>query len=117
MYTDRTLTCRDCGQTFEFTAGEQEFFASRGFQNDPSRCATCRANRNRGDGFGGGGSSYSTGGGFARGERQMFAAVCTQCGKDTQVPFQPRSDRPVYCSDCFEEHRPRTDASRGGARW
>jgi CxxC-x17-CxxC domain-containing protein len=111
MHTDRNLTCRDCGQTFVFTAGEQEFFASRGFQNDPSRCPTCRAERNRG-----GGSDYR-GGGYARGERQMFPAVCAQCGKDTQVPFQPRNDRPVYCSDCFEQIRPRADSSRGGARW
>ncbi|MBI4212748.1 MAG: zinc-ribbon domain containing protein [Chloroflexi bacterium] len=110
MYTDKTLTCRDCGQTFAFTAGEQEFFASRGFQNDPSRCTSCRAARSQS-----GGSGYS-GGGYEPRERQMFPAVCSDCGKDTQVPFQPRTDRPVYCSDCFETHRPRADASRG-ARW
>ena len=118
MYTDRILTCRDCNQTFSFTAGEQEFFASRGFQNDPSRCTSCRAERsgrNGGAGFSGGYSSG--GGGYDRGERQMFPATCSQCGKATQVPFQPRSDRPVYCSDCFEQHRPARTESRGGARW
>lgn len=115
MYTDRELTCRDCGQTFMFTAGEQEFFASRGFQNDPSRCPSCRAARNRGGDYATGGGGYSGGGGgYARAERQMYPAVCSQCGKETQVPFQPRSDRPVYCSECFEEHRP---APRSGARW
>ena len=116
MYTDRNLTCRDCGQAFAFTAGEQEFFASRGFQNEPSRCPTCRAERKRTSGnesYGGGGGDYS----YARPERQMFAVVCSQCGKDTTVPFQPRNDKPVYCSDCFAEHRPARTESRGGARW
>lgn len=115
MYTDRTLTCRDCGQTFVFTSGEQEFFASRGFQNDPSRCTSCRASRRQTGGDyagGGGGAGYGTGG-FERRERQMFPAVCSECGKETMVPFQPRTDRPVYCSECFEQHRP---APRG-ARW
>ena len=122
MYTDKTLTCRDCGASFVFTAGEQEFFASRGFTNEPGRCPECRAarNRSRNDGGGGGGYGYG-GGGYERRERQMFPAVCAQCGKDTTVPFQPRDDRPVYCSDCFESHRQRTDSGRrgggGGQRW
>jgi CxxC-x17-CxxC domain-containing protein len=119
MYTDRELTCRDCGQTFVFTTGEQEFFASRGFQNDPSRCTSCRAARNTGGASAGGfsGGGYSSGGGYERAERQMFPATCSDCGKATQVPFQPRSDRPVYCSDCFEQHRPARTESRGPARW
>ena len=122
MYTDKTLTCRDCGQAFTFTAGEQEFYASRGLMNEPSRCPDCRAarNRNRNEGYGGtgGGGGYSAGGGYERRERQMFPAVCSNCGKETQVPFQPRSDRPVYCSDCFEQQRGRSSASRGGgSRW
>jgi CxxC-x17-CxxC domain-containing protein len=116
MYTDRSLTCRDCGQTFVFTSGEQEFFASRGFQNDPSRCPSCRATRRQsgGDSYaaGGSGGGYAAGG-YERRERQMFPAVCSECGKETMVPFQPRTDRPVYCSECFEQHRP---APRG-ARW
>jgi CxxC-x17-CxxC domain-containing protein len=93
---DKTLTCSDCGQQFTFTASEQEFFAQKGF-NDPSRCPDCRAARKAARDSGGsyGGSSRSGG------ERQMYPAVCAQCGKQTEVPFQPRGDRPVYCSDCF----------------
>ena len=113
MYTDKTLSCRDCNQDFVFTTGEQEFFASRGFTNEPGRCPECRAARNRGRSSDGGGYGYE------RRERQMYPAVCAQCGKETQVPFQPRDDRPVYCSDCFESHRQRSDSGRrgGGQRW
>ena len=105
MYTDKTLNCRDCGQAFIFTTGEQEFFASRGFTNEPSRCPECRAERKRSQSSAGG----SYGGGYERREREMFPATCSQCGKETQVPFQPRGDKPVYCSDCFETVR----SSRG----
>lgn len=105
MLSDKTLTCRECGASFLFTTGEQEFYASRGFENEPSRCPDCRAARRQG-----GNRSFSSGGygggGYGRYERPMFPAICSQCGKETQVPFQPRGDRPVYCSDCFEEHRP-----------
>ncbi len=104
---DKTLTCRDCGRQFVFTAGEQEFYAQKGFTNQPSRCPECRANRKAsGGGYSGGG--YSAGG--ERRERQMYPAVCASCGKDTMVPFQPSGDRPVYCSDCFSSQR----ASQGG---
>lgn len=92
--SDKPLTCVECGYAFTFTVGEQEFFASKGFTNEPSRCPQCRAarkNQQRG-GFGGG-----SGGGA----REMHPAVCAQCGTDTMVPFKPRGDRPVYCSDCF----------------
>ena len=95
---DRTLTCRDCGREFIFTVGEQEFHAQKGFTNDPGRCPDCRAARRAERG---GGSSY----GGARQEREMFPAVCARCGKDTQVPFQPRNDKPVYCSECFSTMR------------
>jgi len=98
-YQDQTLTCRDCGTAFSFTAGEQEFFASRGLQNAPSRCPSCRSARrsgaSSGSGGGGGGGSYD------RPARQMTDVVCSSCGKPTQVPFVPRGDKPVYCSDCF----------------
>lgn len=105
--SDKTLTCRDCGASFVFTESEQEFYSSKGFTNEPSRCPECRAARKQnqassgGGGFSGGGSS-SFG---ARRERQMFPAVCAQCGQETQVPFEPRGDRPVYCSACFESKR------------
>jgi CxxC-x17-CxxC domain-containing protein len=91
---DKILTCRDCGTQFTFTTSEQEFFASKGFTNEPGRCANCRSARKES----GGGAGYNRGGGgYQRREHQMFPAVCAQCGKDTQVPFQPRGDRPVYC--------------------
>ncbi len=102
-YQDQHLTCRECGSAFVFTAGEQEFFASRGLQNTPSRCPSCRTARRAG-----GGSSAGAGGGFSRPARQMTDVVCSSCGKPTQVPFVPRGDKPVYCSDCF--------ATMGGGR-
>ena len=108
MYADKTLTCRDCGAAFVFTAGEQEFHASKGFENEPSRCPDCRAARKAARGGGGGGYSsggYSSGGGYGRGQREMFSATCSSCGNEAQVPFQPRGDKPVYCSDCFTRQR------------
>ena len=104
-FQDKTLTCRDCGQEFIWTAGEQEFYASRGLQNAPSRCPADRAARRAGGGAGGGG-----GGGYGGGQREMFSAVCSNCGKEARVPFQPRGDKPVYCSDCFEQKRPPRNA-------
>ena len=92
MYQDKTLVCVDCGQEFVFTAAEQEFYAERGFQNEPKRCKACRNARkqnSRGD----------------SGERKMYDAVCAECGKPCKVPFQPRDDRPVYCSECFSKRR------------
>ena len=88
MYTDKTLVCKDCGQEFVFTAGEQEFYAEKGFTNEPQRCKACRDARK----------------GVTRtnsAPRQMFEAVCAECGKTCKVPFEPRNDRPVFCSDCF----------------
>ncbi len=107
-FQDKTLTCRDCGQEFIWTAGEQEFYASRGLQNAPTRCPTDRAAR-RASGGGargyGGGGGYGGSGGYG-GQREMFSATCSNCGREARVPFQPRGDRPVYCSDCFEQRRP-----------
>lgn len=94
-FQDKTLTCRDCNQTFTFTSGEQEFYASRGLMNEPGRCPDCRSIRR-----GLGGSSYGAGGGRTR---EMFDVICGSCGQRTQVPFQPTSGRPVYCSDCFAQ--------------
>lgn len=92
-YQDRILTCRDCGQEFTFTSGEQEFFASKGLTNAPSRCPECRKARR--------GNSFSS----PRPRGEQHEAVCASCGKTTTVPFIPREDRPVYCSDCFQEQR------------
>ena len=112
MYTDKTLTCSDCGQEFTWTASEQEFFADRGF-TEPKRCSSCRAARKASQGGGGGyssggGSSYGGsrgGGGYERGPREMFSATCSNCGKEAQVPFKPTGSKPVYCSDCFNARR------------
>lgn len=90
MYEDKTLSCKECGQDFVFTAGEQEFYASKGFENEPTRCPSCRSARKQQ---------------MNRGERQMFTVVCSECGVETQVPFNPTGDRPVYCRDCFQARR------------
>ena len=105
-YADKTLTCRDCGQPFSFTAGEQEFYSSHGLMHEPSRCPECRTARRSGQGGGtyGSGGGYRSGGGDTR-EREMFSTTCSNCGKEALVPFQPRTDRPVYCSDCFQQVR------------
>jgi CxxC-x17-CxxC domain-containing protein len=116
-YADKALTCRDCGRAFTFTAGEQDFYASKGFANEPTRCPACRAvhKASRGDsgGYSSGGSystdsgysssGYSSGGGGGYGRREMFTATCASCGAEARVPFQPRGDKPVYCSDCFSK--------------
>ena len=101
-YADKTLTCRDCGSTFPFTAGEQEFFAQKGFTNEPSRCPACRAARK---GQRSGGTAYDARGDYQRAPREMFSATCSECGQTAYVPFQPRTDKPVYCSSCFERVR------------
>ncbi len=94
MYNDKTLVCKDCGAEFLFTASEQEFYAEKGFTNEPQRCKSCRNARKN-----------ATGGGSNRGDREMFDVICAGCGKPTQVPFQPKNDRPVYCRDCFATRR------------
>jgi CxxC-x17-CxxC domain-containing protein len=93
-FEDKQLTCADCGASFTFTAAEQEFFQSKGYTNEPKRCPTCRQNR-KAERMGGGGGR----------PRQMYPAVCAECGKETEVPFEPREGRPVYCSDCFNKNR------------
>jgi CxxC-x17-CxxC domain-containing protein len=116
MSADSTLTCRDCGQAFTFTAGEQDFYASRGF-SEPSRCPDCRAAR-KAQRDSGSYSSYAgaSSGGYSssgRGEREMFSATCSSCGQEARVPFQPSSDKPVYCSSCFQQ-RGGDRSGRGG---
>jgi CxxC-x17-CxxC domain-containing protein len=89
MYQDETLKCKDCGNEFVFTAGEQEFYASKGFENKPQRCKECRAARKNAQ----------------RSAREMFNAVCVECGKECQVPFKPTEGKAVYCSECFAAKR------------
>jgi CxxC-x17-CxxC domain-containing protein len=141
QYADKTMTCRDCGKQFTFTAGEQEFYAQRGF-SEPARCGECRQARKAGresggysssdygsgssrgsygdSGYGGRSGGYSSGSGYGSGGsygsqgrnsgsalRQMFKATCADCGTTTEVPFEPRQGRPVYCRYCFERRNPR----------
>lgn len=86
MYQDKTLTCRNCGKEFIFSAGEQEFYAEKGFENEPVRCRECRQLKRN----------------STRNQKpEIFEIVCSKCGKVDTVPFEPRHDRPVYCSECF----------------
>jgi CxxC-x17-CxxC domain-containing protein len=102
--SDQTLYCRDCNAEFTFTVGEQEFYASRGLTNSPSRCPDCRAARKQSGG--GYNSSRSRGGDYREREpRQMYIVTCSNCGNEAQVPFEPRGDKPVYCSDCYQAQR------------
>ncbi|MBQ2727547.1 MAG: zinc-ribbon domain containing protein [Clostridia bacterium] len=89
MYEDKTLVCNECGAEFVFTAGEQEFYAEKGFQNEPKKCKACRDKRKN----------------ATRETREMFTAVCAECGGEAKIPFQPTSDRPVYCSECFAKRK------------
>lgn len=100
QYTDRMLTCVECGSEFTFSAGEQERHAQLGFTNEPKRCGPCRAEKKKRVGGGGGGRGHGGGG-----HREMHTAVCAECGQEARVPFKPRGDRPVYCSNCFSSHR------------
>jgi CxxC-x17-CxxC domain-containing protein len=95
-FQDKTIQCSDCGNSFTFSASEQEFFASKGYTNEPKRCSDCREARKTSR------SEYSN----DRGSRQMFPVTCSECGKETEVPFEPRGDKPVYCSDCYRKIRP-----------
>ncbi|MEA3442349.1 MAG: CxxC-x17-CxxC domain-containing protein [Chloroflexota bacterium] len=99
-FVDKSLQCCDCGATFIFSAEEQDFFASKGYTHEPKRCPACRKTR----------KTRRYGNGYTpRAERQMFPAVCARCGKETEVPFEPREGRPVYCRDCYNEIRTRSD--------
>ena len=89
MYEDRTLKCKECGSDFTFTAGEQEFYAEKGFMNEPQRCKICRDNKKV----------------ASRQPKEMFIAVCAECGGEAKVPFEPKNDRPIYCSDCFAKSK------------
>ena len=122
-FADKTLKCIECGQDFTYTVAEQELHQSLGYQNEPKRCTPCReAKRQRkggpagagggGDrgprgGGGGGGGPRGGGGGGGGGApaREYFTTICGECGKEAQLPFKPRGDRPVYCSDCFSKRR------------
>ncbi len=93
-YEDKTIQCADCGANFTFTCQEQEFFASKGYVNEPKRCSACRQVRKN-----------ERGG--SRADRQTFPATCAQCGQATELPFEPKQGRPVYCRECFAKQNPR----------
>jgi len=98
-FQDKSIQCSDCGATFTFSVEEQEFFQSRGYTNEPKRCPACRQARKT-ERYGSSGS-----GGYGS-SRQMYPVTCAECGKQTEVPFEPRGDRPVYCSDCYRKIKP-----------
>src|SRR4030042_4605266 len=99
-FVDKQLVCSECGAEFVFSADEQETFLARGYTNEPKRCPACREARR--------GRNFSPGAPRSYGSREMYPAVCAQCGAPCEVPFQPRADRPVYCSDCYRKMRPAT---------
>lgn len=92
------VTCSECGKPanvpFEPTAGR------------PVYCNDCFSKRRPARSSGGGGGFGRGPPRGDRGDRQMFEVTCSDCGKQTQVPFQPSGDRPVYCQDCFRKHKP-----------
>ncbi len=103
-FQDKTLECSDCAKTFTFSAEEQEQFQSRGYTNEPKRCPECRQAR-KAERYGNSGNSYGNSNYGYTPQRQLFPAVCADCGKATEVPFEPRQGRPVYCSDCYRKVR------------
>lgn len=96
-FEDQQLQCADCGQTFVFSAEDQEFYHQKRYST-PKRCPVCRANRKLNDSRGGGARGNSRGGGF---NKPQYNVICSACGCETTVPFEPKSDRPVYCSQCY----------------
>ena len=98
-FEEKTLQCADCGVDFTFSVEEQEFYESKGYTNEPKRCPSCRTARKQ-ERYGNGNRGYGS-------TRKMYPAVCAECGKETEVPFEPRGDRPVYCSDCYRKINPR----------
>jgi CxxC-x17-CxxC domain-containing protein len=96
-FQDKTIQCVDCGTDFTFSAEEQELFQTRGYTNEPKRCLSCRQAR-KAERYGSRGNNYDL-------PRQMFPAICAECGKDTEVPFEPTNGRPVYCRDCYNKVR------------
>ena len=103
-FQDKLLQCSDCGITFTHSVEDQEYHQSKGYTNEPKRCPQCRQAR-KAQQYGNSGNGYGNQSFSQRPQRQMFPAVCAECGKDTEVPFEPRGDRPVYCSDCYRAVR------------
>ena len=126
-FQDKNLTCSDCGNTFVFTAGEQQFYQEKGFAHEPRRCRDCRGRRRPEGGGGGGGSSEgrrgrsgggrsgggrSGGGEGSGGEKQHYNATCSACGGPAKLTFEPSPDRPVFCRTCFNARQNDRNYSR-----
>ena len=109
---DKTIKCVECGDSFVFTVGEQEFYRTHGLSHAPTRCKRCRESR-KGSRPDRGSSAPSHAAGGRERERPTFTTVCAECGTETQVPFQPTGERPVYCRNCFQARKP---AAGGGRR-
>jgi len=92
-FEDKYLKCIDCGTEFVFTAGEQQFYHDRDFRNEPKRCKPCKTRKQNS------GERGSPAG------RVETTAVCSQCGRETTVPFKPTQGRPVLCRECFKSSR------------
>ena len=69
IFEDETLVCKECGNEFVFTAGEQKFYKEKGFLNKPKSCKACRdAKKNAG-----------------RAQREYFITTCAECGGEAKV--------------------------------
>ncbi len=88
-FVDKSLMCRDCGIEFTFSAGEQEFYQSKGLVKEPGRCPECRQLRREGH--------------AVTRVRSTHQVPCAICGSIAEVPFLPTQGRPVYCQDCFQQ--------------
>jgi CxxC-x17-CxxC domain-containing protein len=102
--SDKSIKCRDCGEEFVFTAGEQAFYKERGFQHEPTRCRRCREEKKR-QGAGALAGGFNASPMSSGAPREFHEAVCSSCGVTTQVPFKPTAGKPVYCRDCFQSVR------------
>jgi CxxC-x17-CxxC domain-containing protein len=102
-FQDKILKCVDCGADFVFTAGEQLFFHDKQFKNEPKRCKACKAKRASALGIAPQGS-------YTKVETRT---TCSQCGKETTVPFKPTQGRPVFCRECFQQRRTGTATAAG----
>lgn len=91
---DKTIKCRNCGNDFRFTEKDQAYYKEMGFENEPQRCPDCRAAKKA--------QAQGNKNGYGRSDHEMFPAVCSECGKETTVPFRPVADKPIYCKDCYQ---------------
>ena len=97
-FQDKVLNCIDCGVDFVFTAGEQLFFHDKRFTNEPKRCKSCKSKRVAV-------LTAAPAPRVAHYTRVETRATCSQCGKETTVPFRPTQGRPVLCRECFTQKR------------